>query len=209
MNTTSVPGDYFTRMYDGSPDPWGFRTRWYERRKRDLTLAALTRPSYRRAFEPGCSIGMLTRLLGQRCSRLVASDVDPRALTAAAAAVADQEHVTVERLRVPDEWPDGAFDLVVVSELGYYLSGAELHRLFDRVADSLEPGGTLLLCHWRHPVADYPRLGDSVHANALAHGGLVPAVHVQDQDFVLDLLTNGTDASPARREGLLDGGGDG
>ncbi|MFE7421819.1 hypothetical protein [Rhodococcus sp. NPDC057529] len=58
---------YFDAMYAASPDPWGFGDRWYEQRKYALTLAALPRPRYRRAFEPGCSIGILTAALAHRC----------------------------------------------------------------------------------------------------------------------------------------------
>ena len=46
----SLPTDYFAQMYAGSPDPWGFRSRWYEQRKRAVTLAALQQPRYRRGF---------------------------------------------------------------------------------------------------------------------------------------------------------------
>ena len=74
----------------------------------------------------------------------------------------------VERLSVPQEWPDGMFDLVVVSEVGYYLGPADLEQLLDRAVGSLAPRGTLLACHWRHPVPDYPATGDEVHHRLLA-----------------------------------------
>ena len=199
----SLPVDYFARMYAGSDDPWGFRSRWYEQRKRDVTLAALTRPRYRRAFEPGCSIGVLTAGLAARCDELVASDIDDRALAAARAATDGQDHVLVTRLEVPEAWPDGMFDLVVVSELGYYLDPEALDLLLDRAVGSLSPHGTLLACHWRHPVADYPATGDAVHDRLLARAELTSAVRHVEEDFRLDLLTRGPDASPARREGLV------
>ncbi len=199
----TLPEEYFAKLYADSADPWGFRTRWYEQRKRDVTTAVLTKPSYRRAFEPGCSIGVQTRQLASRCQELVATDVDERAVAAATAAVRDLAHVAVSRLGVPDEWPDGTFDLVVVSEMGYYLSADALERLFDRVLASLEPAGTLLLCHWRHAVADYPLSAAEVHAAARAREALVPAVQVADADFLLDVLTNGPVDSPAARDGLV------
>jgi SAM-dependent methyltransferase len=199
----SVPADYFARMYAGSDDPWGFRTRWYEQRKRDVTLAALTRPRYRRAFEPGCSIGVLTAGLADRCAQLVATDLDDRALDSARAALAGHEHVQVERLAVPHEWPGGMFDLVVVSELGYYLSSADLDLLLDRVVATLAGGGTLLVCHWRHHVTGYPSSGDAVHQRVLDRPELVRAVGHEEEDFRLDLMTLGAAPSPARREGLV------
>jgi hypothetical protein len=199
----SLPADYFARMYAGNDDPWGFRTRWYEERKRAVTLAALDRPRYRRAFEPGCSVGVLTAGLAERCDALLASDVDPTAVAAARAAVEAHPHVVVEQRSVPGDWPDVTFDLVVVSEVGYYLDQRALRTLVDLVGASLEPGGAVLLCHWRHPVADYPLSGDAVHAAFREHAALAPAVRHEEEDFVLDLLTAGTAPSPARRDGLV------
>ena len=37
----TLPGDYFDGVYAAGPDPWGFTDRWYEERKRAVTLAAL------------------------------------------------------------------------------------------------------------------------------------------------------------------------
>lgn len=199
----TLPATYFAHMYDGAEDPWGFRSRWYEQRKRDVTVAALTRPRYRRAFEPGCSIGVLTAALADRCDEVVAADVDERAVTTARGALAGHGNVRVERLSVPQEWPDGMFDLVVVSEVAYYLGPAELDQLLDCAVGSLAPRGTLLACHWRHPVPEYPATGDEVHDRVLARPELNQAVSHLEEDFRLDLLTLGPAPSPARREGLV------
>ena len=199
----TLPPSYFADMYAGAEDPWGFRTRWYEQRKRDVTLAALTRPHYRRAFEPGCSIGVLTAALADRCDEMVAADVDERAVTTARDSLAPLGNVRVERLSLPQEWPDGMFDLVVISEVAYYLGSPELEQLLDRAVGSLAPSGTLLAYHWRHPVPDYPATGDEVHHRLLARPELDQAVSHLEEDFRLDLLTLGSAPSPARREGLV------
>ena len=202
----SLPADYFAQMYAGSPDPWGFRSRWYEQRKRAVTLAALQQPRYRRGFEPGCSIGVLTADLAQRCDSLVASDVDATALRAAREAVSalsGMAGVELVSLSVPEQWPAGTFDLVVVSELAYYLSPAALDLLVARIVTSLEPGGTLLACHWRHPVADYPATGDQVHERLLAEPGLVGTAAHLETDFRIDVFSAGPTGSPAQRDGLV------
>ena len=199
----TLPATYFAAMYAGAEDPWGFRSRWYEQRKRDLMMAALTRPRYRRAFEPGCSIGVLTAALADRCDEVVAADVDERAVSTARSELARHGHVRVERLSVPQEWPDGMFDLVVISEVAYYLARPELEQLLDCAVGSLAPRGTLLACHWRHPVPDYPATGDDVHQRLLARPELSQAVSHVEEDFRLDLLTLGPAPSPARREGLV------
>ena len=199
----TLPPTYFADLYAGAEDPWGFRSRWYEQRKRDVTLAALTRPRYRRAFEPGCSIGVLTAALADRCDDVVAADVDERAVTTARDSLAPLGNVRVERLSLPQEWPDGMFDLVVISEVAYYLGSAELDQLLDCAVGSLAPRGTLLACHWRHPVPDYPATGDEVHHRLLSRPELDQAVSHLEEDFRLDLLTLGSTPSPARREGLV------
>jgi hypothetical protein len=199
----SLPPDYFTRQYAGSPDPWGFRTRWYEQRKRDVTLACLPRPSYRSGFEPGCSIGVLSAALAGRCERLLVADIEGSALAACRSGLAGLDHVEVDQMRVPDEWPVGEFDLIVVSELAYYLDSGALDLLLDRAVGSLEDGGTLLACHWRHPVAGYPLSGDVVQQRVIARGELAPLVSHVEPDFRLDVLSKGAAASPAQAEGLV------
>lgn len=199
---TLGPG-YFDEQYAASPDPWGFDTRWYEQRKRALTLAALPSWRYAHAFEPGCSLGVLTADLAARCDRLLATDTSERAVALARARLAGHPGVRVERLAVPHEWPEtGPFDLIVLSEIGYYLDDADLSGLVGRTAASLTADGVVLACHWRHSVADYPVPGDAVHERLRSHPGLaVLASHVE-ADFLLDVLVVPPVVSVAAREGL-------
>jgi Nodulation protein S (NodS) len=128
-----VRREYFEGMYAANPDPWEFATRWYERRKYALTLAALSRPHYRSAFEPGCSIGVLTEALALRCDRLLSVDLVDAAVrqcrtrTASLPSAAGQVEVR-QWDATNDDWPDESFDLVVVSEILYYLDAAQAER---------------------------------------------------------------------------------
>ena len=152
------------RLHHESPDPWGVDTRFYERRKRDLVLAALPRPRFERALEVGCSTGALAEALQPRAGRVVAVDRSPAALAAARARLAGLESVTVTGLDVPHQWPeDVSFDLVVVSEMGYFLSPREVELLVDRVAAALDPEGVVVLCHWLHPVQGWVLDAARVH----------------------------------------------
>ncbi|MGI8535862.1 MAG: class I SAM-dependent DNA methyltransferase [Mycobacteriales bacterium] len=193
----TLPPDYFDRMYAADADPWGFDSRWYEQRKYALTLAALPSPRYERGLEIGCSIGILTAALAARCTSLVA--VDPSATALAAARTRVPPSVRLVLGAVPEHWPAGTYDLVVLSEIGYYLDGGDLVRLLGLVERDLAPGGTVVACHWRHPVPDYPLTGDQVHA-ALAHWPRVS--RVEEEDFLLDVLMPGGAVSVARQEGL-------
>jgi hypothetical protein len=157
-------GDHhFAARYRASDDPYDLEHRWYERRKRALTVACLHRERYDRAFEPGCAIGLLTAALAPRCAQLLAADVAPGAIDLARARVRDLPQVTVTRMAVPDEWPDGSFDLVVLSEIGYYLEPAALVRLRDRAVATLVDSGELLAVHWRGRSPDHVLHGDEVH----------------------------------------------
>lgn len=200
----STPGTYFAGMYAETPDPWHLAERWYETRKRALTLASLPRARYRSAFEPGCSVGLLTEALAPRCGRLLAADREASAVRTARERVAGHAGVRVERLTVPDEWPDGTFDLVVLSELGYYLGPAALDRLLGRVADGLEPGGDLVAVHWRHPVAEHAQTGDEVHRRIDDCRDWEAVLTCRDDDLVLQVWSRvpPDPVSVAAREGL-------
>jgi SAM-dependent methyltransferase len=159
---TSLPISRFEDEYARRSDPWGLASRWYEARKYALTVASLPEKRYRRAFEPGCSIGVLTALLADRCEYLLAADGVDAAVQQARDRVADIGHVEVARLVVPRDWPDGPWDLVVLSELGYYLDARDLTLLLDRAAATMTSGATLVAVHWRGPT-DHPLTGDAVH----------------------------------------------
>jgi SAM-dependent methyltransferase len=178
---------YFRDRYASSADPWGLAERWYEARKYALTVALLPRQRYGAAFEPGCSIGVLTAQLAPRCDRLLACDAVPDAVAAARSRAAGLPGVRVERLVIPGEWPPGAFDLIVLSELLYYLDDADLGQVLGLGIGSLRPGGQILAVHWRHPAPDHPRTGDEVHEDLAAHPGLARLARYRDPDFTAEV----------------------
>jgi SAM-dependent methyltransferase len=196
-------------MYAVDPDPWGFADRWYEQRKYALTLAALTRQRYRSVFEPGCSIGVLTAQLALRCDRLLAVDLVDTAVQNARRAVGDlpdgSAEVVVERWDAHEDWPTETFDLIVVSEMLYYLDPPDARRFMDQAAGHLDADGELLLVHWRERVPEYPMTGDEAHALAIATRGLDVQASYEDDDLVLHLLAPTGATSTAHREGLRSG----
>lgn len=187
MNT---PAEYFTEMYRGSDDPWSLAGRWYEERKYALTVASLPRCRYRSAFEPACSAGVLTALLAERCDRLLSCDRSERAVGAARRRLTDHPHVQAERRLLPQEWPAGPerFDLVVLSEMLYYFAPADVGTLLRHAVASLEPGGTLVAVHWRHPVPEHAQPGDAVHRAVRDQRGLVRIAGHEEPDFLLDVF---------------------
>ncbi|HEV7951230.1 MAG TPA: bifunctional PIG-L family deacetylase/class I SAM-dependent methyltransferase [Glaciihabitans sp.] len=200
--SASLPGAYFDATYARRSDPWGFETRWYENRKRALTLAALPAEHYESVFEIGCSIGVLTEQLAARSASLLSVDISQAAVERARDRLASQAHVTIERSDVGQRYPDRRFDLVVFSEVGYYFDEATLSTVINRIVESLGASGTVVACHWRHPVEDYPLTGDTVHEALRSHSGLARlAVHVEE-DFILEVFSPDS-RSVASRTGLV------
>jgi SAM-dependent methyltransferase len=179
-----VPVGFFEDLYRSDPDPWGFETSAYEGRKYDVTMACLPRRAYRSAFEPGCSLGVLTARLATRCATVLAVDAVADVAARAAASLVGAPHVRVEHLAVPDEWPAGTFDLVVLSELGYYFTAPELDALLVRSVASLEPGGDLVAVHWTGATR-YPLAGTEVAARVDRIGALARLVDHRDEQFDL------------------------
>jgi len=191
---------YLSRLYAGSDDPWRIENGFYEQRKRRLVLDCLPQPRYRSCFEPGCAAGALSELLAERCDRLLAADAADRAVELTAARLAGHRHAEARRLAVPDGWPAGRFDLVVLSEFGYYLPPDRWQELVERLAGSLAEGWTVLACHWLSPFAERTIATDELH-EALAAG--LPGrrvVLLRDEDFRLDVFT-GVPGSVAARDG--------
>ncbi|MFE4541771.1 PIG-L family deacetylase [Arthrobacter sp. NPDC056727] len=176
----------FDALHRSAEDPWRYQDSWYEQRKRSLTLAALPEQKYDAGLEAGCSIGTLGEELAKRCGRLLAVDASGTAVARAAERLARYPGAEARQLTLPEQWPDGSFDLIVLSEMGYYLAPAELEELFTRISTSLAPGGTLLLCHWRHPVSGWELDGDAVHALARSHLRWPSASFYRERDFVLE-----------------------
>ncbi|WP_131193759.1 SAM-dependent methyltransferase [Lichenihabitans psoromatis] len=158
--TETIKPDYFDRLYTSEPDPWGFRSSDYERRKYAATLAILERAHYADALEIGCSIGVFTRRLAARCSRLVAIDASQVALDTARSDCADLEHVDIQLGLVPADVPEGPFDLIVMSEVLYYLVADDVRRTAAACRRALAPGGEIVLCHWLGET-DYPLTGEA------------------------------------------------
>jgi hypothetical protein len=204
MSSLSAPYnvEVFDALFRDDPDPWRFKSRWYEIRKRAVTLACLPAARYLSGYEPGCANAELSAALATRCDRLLCSDGSAVAVHAARNRLHDLPHTEVRQLWVPDEWPDDAFDLIVLSEFVYYLKAAQLDALVACLLRSLALNGTVLACHWRHHIAGCEWRGDDVHG-ALTQALPLPhlSAHVE-ADFRLDVWSRDA-RSVAQMGGLV------
>lgn len=185
---TVDPG-YFRERYAVSLDPYGLADRWYEARKYALTVALLPRQCYGAAFEPGCSIGVLTARLAPRCASLLACDAIDSAVASARTRTARLPGVRVERRMIPRDWPPGEFDLIVFSEILYYFDDGDLDQVLSLGTSALRPDGHLLAVHWRHPAPAHPRTGDEAHQALAGHPGLARLAGYRDPDFAAEVYT--------------------
>lgn len=188
VHTRSLPADYFERKYQASADPWNYLTSPYERAKYGATLAALPRERYRSALEVGCSIGVFTARLAPRCDRLLAIDVSATALNRARDACAAWPRTRFARHRIPTEWPQGRYDLIVIAEIGYYLSATDLVAARERCVATLRPAGDLILVHWTPRIGDAQLSGDCVHDLFRASPHLCPLRAERAASYRLDVL---------------------
>lgn len=149
--TASTPAAHFDALYAKSPDPWNLATSPYEVAKYGATVAALDGRHFHRAVEVGCAIGTLSRQLAPHCDRLLGIDVVEAPLADARRRCADLPQVSFERMTVPQHWPDGRFDLIVLSEVLYFLSLDDLIHLADHCSSTAQPGAMVLLVNWLGP----------------------------------------------------------
>jgi cyclopropane fatty-acyl-phospholipid synthase-like methyltransferase len=180
------PG-YFDALYAGDADPWQLAVSDYEQAKYDATIAALPARRFQRALEVGCSIGVLTRRLAERCDSLLSIDVAEGALAQARRRCADLQNVAFENLQVPKQWPEGKFDLIVLSEVLYFLSQHDVADTAIRARTALSAAGTMVLVHYILPT-NYPLTGDQATETFIAASGLAPTLQRREDAYRLDLL---------------------
>lgn len=193
--------DHLMSLYAADDDPWDMESSLYEAQKRRATLAALPRPRYRLAFEPGCSIGVLTCHLAQRAEQVIGWEAVPRAAASARERVRGLEesgtlppgrvHVEGRMLssqpgsqREATLGPQGA-DLVVISELLYFLPREELADIISGLCERAAHDAHLVAVHWRHPVGGWPEGAAASHEALWAEPALD---HLYRDDTCADYL---------------------
>jgi len=201
QNAGAVDVQYFNTLYGAADDPWSIKTRWYEARKRKLLDAVLPRERFHRAFEPGCGNGDFTALLLERCDAVVAMDLHPRAVSQARARFPGCGRIAITQGTLPDDWPPGKFDLIVVSELGYYFDVGNWARFVERLEGALADDAVVVACHWRDAFDARQLETKAVHDAFTNVNGLTHQVAHRERDFLLDVWTRDLH-SVAQREGL-------
>jgi SAM-dependent methyltransferase len=189
-NPDSTSEAFFDRKYRDNPDPWNFAASPYEQSRYEAIVRALGQRQYQRCFEPGCSVGVLTARLACFCGQVEALDIAPAAVERARTRCLHLQNVRVLCGALPWIPGEGGFDLIVLSEIGYYFAQEPLAVVADALVQRLEPGGILLAAHWLGCSPDHLLGGEQVHALLRQVPGLRHEHHERhgqgDQAFLLD-----------------------
>lgn len=139
-----VGRDHLHALYANTSDPWDFEHSDYEQAKFAATRAALSRTHYTSAFELGCGNGQLVRHLVDICDRYTGMDAVAIAIEAARRAVPD---ATFIHNFYPCPLPTDDFDLLILSEILYFLDQASLRGLASDIAAAW-PRAEVLCVSW-------------------------------------------------------------
>ena len=186
----------FNALYQKNPDPWNFRHSRYEKRKYRTTLAALPRKRYEVCIEAGCSIGELTALLARRCKRVVGIDISSLALQTAAQRNAANRNVEFLLGELPQAWPAIDCDLIVLSEVLYFLHAEEVDALAEAIAPRWLPGGACILVNWLGSTEDSltgPQAADRFIVALCRRTTPTLVASRRGDKYRLDVLVNGRD----------------
>jgi hypothetical protein len=159
----SLTTDFFEDLYKKNPDPWQFETSKYEAQKYEATLNALPNALYQSGFEIGGSIGILTEKLARRCQSLLSVDVSKIAQAQARQRCQHFSNIEFQMMSIPQQFPSEYFDLMILSEVGYYWSWKDLRKAQTLILEHLQSQGHLLLVHWIVDATELPLTGDEVH----------------------------------------------
>ncbi|GHD18069.1 hypothetical protein GCM10016234_27970 [Tianweitania populi] len=150
----SLPGpDHFARLYADDGDPWHVRSSAYERQKRESVVSLLSETRhetpFRQSLEAGCGEGHLSGALLQAglVQTAVGFDRDPAIIQRARNfGWGEQAHFRTGSM--PADMPDGSFDLVLLSEVLYFLDEGALTTLADNLTTRLEPDACIVVVSW-------------------------------------------------------------
>lgn len=187
----------FDRRFRADPDPWSFDSSEYERNKRAATVAACGALEGRRILELGSANGVLAADLAPSAQALVAVEAVPAAAALARERLAPWPQARVVEGLIPAAVPPGPYDLVVASEILYYLDAAAYARTLDALPRWLAPGGRLVAVHWRPTSDERPRSAQAVHDDLAASTALDVVIADMTPDYLLSAFVLADAEGPA------------
>ncbi len=137
----------FETLFEKHADPWGY-TNDYEQTKYLQTLELIPDGPIDDVLELACAQGHFTAQLAPRAKRLVATDISETALRRAAERCRGLDNIRFEQLDLSKYQIPGRYDLIVCSEVLYYLGRRQrLEAAAGVLTQALKPGGRLVMAH--------------------------------------------------------------
>ena len=161
--TDTTSRAFFEQKYRASEDPWNFGSSSYELSRYDAIIKAIGDKRYKHAFEPGCSVGVLTKQLAGRCDRVDAIDISPTAVDKAIRHCSEYANAYITCDSLVHRNDRVAYDLLIFSEIGYYFEEHTLRAVLRRLISQLTPSALLVGCHWLGTSPDHILSGRKVH----------------------------------------------
>jgi len=178
----------FEARYRAEGDPWRTLSDPAERAKADAVLSACGDGPFASVVDLGAGLGVLAAALAYRSRRLRALDAAPTAVAAAAGRLARWPGARAAVAVLPDDLPRDTFDLVVASEVLYYLSPAAFAATLRWLDGAVAPAGRVVAVHWTGSAPDLQRSADDVHVALARCPRLTSTATTRAETYRLDVL---------------------
>ncbi|HWT60439.1 MAG TPA: trifunctional glycosyltransferase/class I SAM-dependent methyltransferase/polysaccharide deacetylase [Rhizobium sp.] len=137
--------DYWEHIFE-RPDPWNYLS-VYEQVKYAQTMSLIPK-GIETALELACAEGIFTENLAREVGRVTATDISQRAIDRAVERCRDLSNVELRVLDFVSEDLPPQQDLILCSEVLYYMKDEEmLAAVCRKMAAALKPGGYLITAH--------------------------------------------------------------
>ncbi len=201
----TVTHRWLNEYYAKTEDPYNFASSPYEAEKYAHTMRLLGGRTYERALEVGAAEGVFTEILAPHCREVLAIELADAAVARARDRLAHLEHVRVIQGTLPEDMPEGPFDLIVASDVLYHFPGDVLTDFADQMDAALMPGGTLFALHYL-ATPNTPIDGGRAHALLkrhlkleLVHEETVQNVGPRGGGYMVTILRKRVKAAPGGR----------
>jgi len=136
----------FERLYLEKSDPWELRSSAYERQKYKRTLDRILehRRGSESVLEVGCSVGIFTRQLAENFQQVVAIDFSDEAIARAAEYCGEESKIRFIRSNLQSLTLNAGFDVIVCSEILYYINRRHAAAVCRQLKRLLAPNGVIV-----------------------------------------------------------------
>ncbi len=182
--------DEFDELFAQSADPWEYDAAPYEQVRFARTIAALGDRHFRRGLEVACAAGVLTERIAPLCKELVAVDASREAIAHARRRLQRWDNIDIRLARMPDDMPEGRFDLIMLSDMLYYLGLRGLMEFVLATIDRTLPDAMIVLVDYLGPMGiavNGEKAAEAAIAIARLHGWR-PTHHERNDTMRLDRL---------------------